>query len=97
MERGGGLDGDGGGKGACGGMGRCPSGRTPTADLSLNASGLWVEYCLRDCEIGWGILDVRSCRCRTVNLLVGRSERRRTEFIGKVTCLFRQFNGWDPR
>jgi len=62
--------------------------RTPTADLSLNASGLWVEYCLRGCEIGRGIRDVRNCRGRTV-LLVGRSERRRTEFIGKVTCLFR--------
>ena len=89
------MHGDGGGggrKGACGGAGNCPSasgsGRTPTADLSLNALGLWVEYCLRDCERGRGIVGVRNCRCRTV-LLVDRSERRRTEFIGKVTCLFR--------
>ena len=69
-------------------VGRYPSGRTPTADLSLNASGLWVEYCLRGCEIGRGILGVRNCRCRAVPL-DDRSERRRTEFIGKVTCLFR--------
>jgi hypothetical protein len=48
----------------------------------LNASGLWVEYGLGECGMRRDMLDVRGSRCTS------ESERRRTEFIRKVTCPF---------
>lgn len=67
------------------GKGLGAGGRTPTAALFLNASGLWVEYRLGERGMRRG-MDPRGSRCTAAHR--SESERRRTVFIRKVTCPF---------